>query len=243
VYQNPPIEEAVCTFRFEPGSARDSDRTDALYALLRNRFVHRDFARHTELRVTIGHSGPTQEIHILDEALFTDESRTVQIRVGPNLLTVQHREPYGGWERFWSAIQMAYNAFREVEQPKAINGISLRYVNTIELPDPVPRLDHYFAFHPHFGEALPVFPEAFMVAAQTAIPDSQDMLRIHLGNAGSAQERWRVILDLEVFLARPPSLPLDGVDTWLHRAHRRVGEAFEACIKDPLRDLFGLRED
>ncbi|HEX6989612.1 MAG TPA: TIGR04255 family protein [Bacillota bacterium] len=242
VYRNPPIQEAVCTFRFEPGSGHGSDLHDQFHRRIAHRFVHRVSEKQLEARVTVGAGGPTQEVQIVDATLFTDDERNLQVRVGPNVLAIHHRKPYRGWERFWPAIQLAYTAYCEVSKPKAINRISLRYVNMIKLPEPEPALDRYFSFYPHCGAVLPTFPGAFTVVAESALPGSSDVLRVHMGGMGHEDQRLRVILDLEIFLARQPSFPLTDAQNWLFDAHDRVGTAFEACIKNPLREKFGPRE-
>lgn len=242
LYRNPPIEEAVCTFRFEPGAAPVTDLDDHLHQLIRTEFARREEAKQLEARLTVGRDGPTHDVRILDETVFSNEGRTMYVHVGPNVLSIRYRKPYEGWERFWLAIWLAYQSYREVAAPKMINGISLRYVNRLEIAPAEAGLSHYFNFYPHWHETLPAAPDAFMMAVQFQVPDSPDVLRIHMGSVGRRNGHLQVVLDLEVFFARSPSLALDDAEDWLQRAHSQVVAAFEGCIREPLRERFDSGE-
>jgi uncharacterized protein (TIGR04255 family) len=51
------------------------------------------------------------------------------------------------------------------------------------------------------------------------------------------------VLDIDYFLSHAGAVSLSESRDWLQIAHDRVEEVFEGCIKDPLRERFGVLPD
>jgi len=238
-YRNPPIIEALCEFRFEPGPPWDLAIPGLVYEKVRDDFPKRRQARAFETSISAGPKGVEQEVRTLYRMQFLREDEKALIQVGPNLLAVNHLKPYPTWQEFLPLIQKGFDAYRDAAAPKGIRRIGLRYINRIEIPGQRIELEDYFEFRPFVGPRLPQEFGPFIVGIQVPYEDSRDTLRLQLANASvETPNTVAVILDLDYFLTRPGKVSLDNVFEWVDVAHSRVEEAFEACITDRLRQMF-----
>lgn len=154
------------------------------------------------------------------------------------------QRPYVHWEAFSEKILEGFDRFREVISIDAIGTMNLRYVNLIEIPEREVTLSDYFAFYPTLPPELPRVPAGFITGCEFAFHDNRDNCRVELTDAvPESTENNAFLLNIDYYLTEGESIPLDGVADWLEIAHTHVRDIFEACIKDPLRDLFVLREE
>jgi uncharacterized protein (TIGR04255 family) len=238
-YRNPPIVEALCEFRFEPGVPWDMAIPGLVYEKVRDRFPKRRQVRAVEISVAAGPGGIEQQVVTTDRMQFLREDEKALIQVGPNLLAVNHLKPYPTWQEFLPLIRQGFDAYLEVANPKSIQRVGLRYINRIEIPGQRIQLEDYFEFRPFIGPNLPQDFGPFIVGIQVPYTDSRDMLRLQVANAAAeTPDIVAIMLDLDYFLAQPGGVSKEQVFQWIEVAHSRVEEVFEACITDRLRQMF-----
>jgi uncharacterized protein (TIGR04255 family) len=238
-YKNPPIIEAVCEFRFEPGSPWDLAVPGLVYEKIRDSFPKRHPVREVEFGVIPSASGVEQQVKTIDQIRFLREDEKAFIRVGPDQLAVHHLKPYPSWQEFQPLIMKGFNAYSDAATPKSIQRIGLRYINRIEISGERVKIEDYFQFYPFVGHKLPQEFGPFIVGIEAPYEDSKDMLRVLLTSVrSSAPSTISVLLDLDYFLAKPGAVALDKISEWINVAHDHVEEVFEACITDPLRKIF-----
>jgi len=238
-YRNPPIVEALCEFRFEPGGTWDMAIPGLVYGKVRDRFPKRRQARAVEVGVAEGRGGVEHQVVTTDRMQFLREDEKALIQVGPNLLAVNHLKPYPTWQEFLPLIRQGLDAYLEIANPKSIQRVELRYINRIEIPGQRIQLEDYFEFRPFIGPNLPQNFGPFIVGVQFPYEDSRDMLRLQAANAAAeTPDIVAIMLDLDYFLAQPGGVSKEQVFEWMEVAHGRVEEAFEACITDRLRQMF-----
>lgn len=238
-YKNPPIVEALCEFRFQPGIPWDLAIPGLVYEKIRENFPKRRQKKAFEVSVEVGPAGVEQKLLTTERMQFLREDERALIQVGRDLLAVNHLKPYPTWQEFLPLIRQGFDAYREVAKPKGIQRIGLRYINRIEIPGQRIELEDYFEFRPFIGPQLPQDFGPFIVGIQVPYEDSRDILRLQLANASvETPDTLAVMLDLDYFLAIAGEVPLDKVFEWVDVAHSRVEEAFEACITNRLRQMF-----
>ncbi len=72
---------------------------------------------------------------------------------------------------------------------------------------------------------------------------SPDYLEITLGSVlRDDQEEAGIMLDINYYLANAEAVSFENVSDWLENAHNNVEIAFEACITDKARELFGEKQ-
>jgi len=238
-YRNPPIIEALCEFRFEPSSPWDLAIPGLVYEKVRDKFPKRRQVKAFEASISGGPEGVEQQMRTTDRMQFLRDDEKALIQIGPNLLAINHLQPYPTWKEFLPLVRQGFSAYLEVANPKGAQRIGLRYINRIEIPGQRIELEDYFEFRPFVGPHLPQDFGSFIVGIQVPYEDSRDTLRLQLANASvETPNTVAIMLDLDYFVARPGEVPLDNVFEWVDVAHNFVEEAFEACITDRLRQMF-----
>lgn len=235
-YKNPPIVEALCEFRFDPDSPWDLTMPGLIYEKVRDTFPK----RHQVKVVDVGIAPQTLgRVRATDRVQFLDEDEKALIQISPHFLAVNHLEPYPSWEEFLPLIESGLEAYRGVADPKDIHRIGLRYINRIEFAEQRIDLEDYFEFYPFVGPKLPQLFGPFIVGIQVPY-DDRHILKLSLTMAHTETPNTiAVALDLDYSLVKPGEVALDNVFEWLSVAHDRIEDAFEACITDRLRQIFG----
>jgi uncharacterized protein (TIGR04255 family) len=240
-YRNPPIIEALCEFRFEPGTPWDWDLVTPglVYERIRETFPKRRQLKAFALSIAAGPRGVEHHEVNPDRIQFLREDEKALIQLGPHLLAVNHLKPYPTWQEFLPLIRQGFDAYLAAANPKGIQRIGLRYINRIELPGERVELADYFEFRPFVGERLPQEYGPFIVGIQIPFENARDALRLQLASATVERPGTvAVVLDLDYFLAQPGGVSQGDVFEWIEVAHGHVEEVFEACITDRLRQMF-----
>ena len=240
-YRNAPIEEAVCEFRFEPGSEWDLALPGLMYEKLRGTFPERGQARRFAGHIEAGPETIEQKIIQKDHVRFTSKDKQRAVIVGAHFLSASVFRPYSSWESFRPIIRHALKVYRGVATPKGIQRIGLRYNNNFEISSKDSRvmLEDHFDFYPFLGAKLPVEHGSFYVAVEMRYENNRDILRLQLSNTPSeTPDSLRFNLDLDYFCGRAGAIEFHDVTKWLTKAHKQIGATFEGCIKNSLRDQF-----
>ncbi len=238
-YTNPPIIEAACEFRFDPSSPWDLTIPGLLYERIREAFPIRRQAKRVELAPAAAVEAPVAQLSMTDLTQFLRPDEKAVVQVGQNLLAVNQLKPYPGWEEFAPVIARALAAYREVASPSALHRLGLRYINRVEFPGPRTELQQYLRFRPFTGPDLSQDFSSFIIAIEFAHENARDILRVQAAStAPQRPDAVALLLDLDYFVAQPGQLPFEQTFDWLEVAHRRLEQAFEACITDRLRETF-----
>lgn len=239
-YQHPPVDEAVCEFRFESDSPWDL----AIPGLVSQElFADLPKRRPTSaLEATTRSAGPgtieQQWVQADRLQLLSEDEKTVA-QISPNLLAVNRLRPYTGWEEFLPLVAKSLAAYQEVASPKGLQQISLRYINRLNFEDPV-ELEDYFEFYPFVGQRLPQNFTSFIVGIQSDFDEGRDVLQMQMtSNISDEPDTVSIVLDLFYFLGQLGTVAFEEVFGWIEKAHDRIEDAFEGCLKKALRERFG----
>jgi uncharacterized protein (TIGR04255 family) len=238
-YKNPPISEVVCEFQFGQDSPWDLAIPGLVYEKVRTIFPIRSQATRVTMGISANQEGIGQQIGTVPVMRLSSEDERFLMQVGTHLLSVNHLKPYSSWERFLPLIEDSFKAYCEVAAPRSIHRIGLRYVNSIQIPGPNIDLEDYFEFRPYVGPNLPGAIGPFMMTVQIPFEDTRDVLNLQLASlAGISPDIATIILDLDYFLVKSGDVGLDNVSAWVDSAHKHIGDTFEACITDQLKQIF-----
>jgi uncharacterized protein (TIGR04255 family) len=237
-YSNPPLIEALCQFQLKPSQAWDLAIPGLLYAEIKDEYPLRRQREAVEFLIrgdlqAVRQSRPPQRMQFLS----SDKRSLVQ--VGPDLLVINSLSPYPRWEVFRDRIIRAARSYREVLGGLDIETIALRYINRIEIGEPVALIEDYLLVMPHIPETI---PQTFLGWAQTVdIPfEDRGTLRLKTGSQEKGEGALAFILDLELTSFEvEPGTDEAKIFAWVEAAHSRIEEVFEACITEKSRQLFG----
>ena len=226
----------MCEFRFESDSPWDVAIPGLLVEKLSGDLPKRRQASTLETTTRPVADGIEQQVMPVNWLQLWQEDEKATVQIAPNLLSVNRLAPYSGWENFLPLVQKALGAYRTVASPKGFEQITLRYINRISFEGGV-HLEDYFDLYPFVGQGLPQNLASFIVGAQVLFEEERDVLQMQMSSSLSGTPS--VVLDLIYLLNQPGAVAPEGVFEWIERAHERVEDAFEGCIKDPLRKQFG----
>ena len=234
-YAHSPIIEAVCEIRFGADSQWDMAVPGIIYERVKDTFPKRQQIKALTFKLT---SEP--EFIATDRMQFLSEDGTSFIQVSPHFLAVNHLKPYPHWETYSSLVEKGFDAYRAVTNPNTIERVGLRYINNILFEEKRLDLPEFFNFYPFVGDSISQDYDSFSTGIQIPFADGRDRLKIELASRYSEQEdQASIILDLDYILMQPASIDLDDLLAWVNEAHQHIGETFEACITNSLREKFG----
>ncbi len=248
-YRNPPIEEAVCEFRFVPGPTWNLTVPGLFYEKVSDSYPGEP--RQQNLIAAEVQANPqltNPEITFkqgMTKLLFSSTDNKQLVGVGLDVLSIHILRPYPpeGWEKFRPRIDEAFQAYREVAKPVGVRRIALRYINRIIIPmeqlDQPLDLSEYFTIPPQTPDGFPGKMTAFLTRVESSYEDLPIKLVLTFSDAIASAGQTEFILDLEIFqdwMDKP--LPLEEAIPYLGELKQREGQAFENLITDRARELF-----
>lgn len=248
-YKNPPIEEALCEFRFEAGQNLEpldiaSNMRDALkhdYTKLRQQNV---------MGVTFQPGHHLSMEGKMPRAQLKTEDEKRMISVGQDSLVIHILRPYqypdnpenGGWdEDFYPRIKKALDAYDKVATIGKIIRIGVRYINKVVIPESAPKFDKYFNYNLPHKEGLPEVRNNFFFRTEYEQKSDEIKLLLNLASVAAPENSSAFILDLDVFWEKADGA--DGLDktSALVKANllrEKERTFFEVMITDDTRKLF-----
>lgn len=247
-YKNSPILEAACGFHFQPEASWNTTIPGLLYERLRKRFPNQRQVMDYQAMIAAGQNSARQPVvqqQVLQQtrSQFVREDGKALVQVSPNFLSVNHLAPYPTWNEFSPIVKQGLKEYRKVAAPKGLLGVQLHYLNQIVIPNRIVEIEEWFKFHfvlpEGFGTAtLPM--NGFLIGAQFPFENARDLLKMELSQGVSEDPNSSVfLLQITYEVAQQGGISLEQVNGWLTNAHRTIEKAFEGCIKDELRALFG----
>jgi uncharacterized protein (TIGR04255 family) len=246
-YANPPIEEAVCELRFEPGLEVDFSAPGRFYEMIRETYPGKP--RHqqilsAEFQVGAEQTNPRMSMQQgVSKVLFPTEDGLRLIGLGQNLLSIHDLRPYSGWDKFRNRIEAGLKVFQQVDHPTGIRHIALRYINKIDLCKKKVKLGDYFLVGPQLPDSVPLNISGFFSRLETVYHDSPVRLLLTVASAPPrSPEEVAFLLDIEVKQEwADQSLAISEAMSHIEELRKRERDAFEAFITDQTREVFNVQ--
>jgi len=239
-YKNPPIEEALCEFRFAGGAEWDLAVPARFHERLRAEYPGKPRNQSVlSANVVAGPQAPASLAMVqgLAKLQFPDADAKRLVSLAPDLLSVHVLRPYSGWEDFRRRIKDALDVYRSICAPVSILRLGVRYINRVTPPggDPLD-LRQYFLCEPQPINGLPSQLASFVHRVEHVYEDGIRLFLTYASIEATAAPEF--LLDLDVI--HEPSSPqsIDGIMDVVNDLHAREGAAFEAIITDKSRGLF-----
>ena len=244
-YKNPPIDEAICEFRFEPSQDWDPTIPGKLHVELANEYS----GKPQEQRALGLEWNPQEQQMSYNEGLarvqLPTEDGTRKVGVGPDLLSVHMLRPYhsellfdtSGWGEFRQRIERALDSIWKVVQPVGVRRVGLRYINKIFIPQRLVIINEYLNSALPQVSGLPTSPNGFVSRAEYTYPDG---IRIILsqGTIEAPENHSGYLLDLDVIWENPEYITKEEALAKAGDLRAREREIFESVITDKAREVF-----
>lgn len=236
IYAMPPLVEALCEIRFDPGRTWDWTIPGLLYAQVQEDFPERE--QDDQLEIQWRADLPQVQGQTTRRLRFFNRERTALVQVSKDALVLNHLRPYPGWERFRSMLLTVIEKYRVVASPKGVSGCALRYINRIPVPKDEAILEHYLQAIPTVPKNLPETLIGWSLTLDIPHVAQGGVVRLEAGSTPPGEDA-AFILDLRFTALNPQGLGLDDpLVAWIENAHEVIEDTFEASITDQARSIF-----
>lgn len=244
-YKNPPIEEALCEFRFQSDQDWDPTIPGKIHIELSDEYV-----RKPKEHRGLGWEWNAQERHLkLNEGLarvhFRSDDGTRMIGVGPNVLSTHMLRPYhnptlpdiSGWGEFRKRIEQALDVYWKTLQPSGVHRVGVRYINKILVPrSGLAAGDYLRCALPQVGD----LPTNLNSSVSRAEYNYADGIRLILSQRSTEvpENQNEYLLDIDVIWEGQESVSQEEAMKLAGDLRARERMVFESVITDKARELF-----
>jgi uncharacterized protein (TIGR04255 family) len=157
-----PIREAVIQIQVAPRTELDLVKKFA--AALSN-----EFAKSTDIwQATFGvqfdqeNAGlPMANRLVIGKRLDSADGREV-LQCNVNAFAFSRLAPYEDWGQMRDRARNLWGLYVSIVKPVSVTRVSVRYINALPIPLPVPELNDFFTAAPHVPPALPQLMRSFL---------------------------------------------------------------------------------
>ncbi len=244
-YKNPPIDEAICEFRFEPSQEWDPTIPGKLHVELLE-----EYSGKPQEQRALGLEWNAQERQMsynegLARVQLATEDGTRRVGVGPDVLSVHMLRPYhdpnrpktSGWGEFRKRIKQALDSLWIVVQPLGVRRVGLRYINRIFVPQETAKVNEYLRSALPQVNGLPHSPNGFVSRAEYIYPDGIRLI-LSQGTIEAPANHSGYLLDLDVIWENPAYITREDALARADDLRAREREIFESVITVKARELF-----
>ena len=247
-YKNPPIEEALCEFRFNPGEEWDLTIPGKLQTEFGDEYSGKpreQKAVQVGLDFQDGKPSNLQYGEGLARVQIVTKDGNRMIGVGRDALSIHMLHPYhdphcpdrSGWDEFKPRISAALDAYWRVAKPEGVCRIGIRYINKIVIPGETVRVERYLKCALPEVDILPDRLTNFISRSEYIYDDSVRLI-LSQGSIISQMEPLSFLLDVDVISESIETVNRNMALEMVDDLHTRVENAFEALITDKARELF-----
>jgi len=241
-YENPPITEVVCEFRFELENAFDPKVVDLFFDEIKDKFPKKKKRQLYQAEFKIDAKEKKQElsskiVREFDQFFSDDEKALVQLDKGR--LSIHKLKPYSSWREFYPLINLDFNSYIKNIKIRSIQRIGLRYINNFEIPLSSLDIEQYFNLRPILAGGLPQDLASFMVGTIFVFENGRDNMKVQfLDRPAAGSNKTKFVLDMDYFLLKSGSVLANEADEWIANAHKKIEDVFEKALTDKTKQFF-----
>jgi uncharacterized protein (TIGR04255 family) len=236
-YKKAPIVEAILEASVERATPIHSDE---LAEIVKDKamFPHRVELMAASGQMTVGPtlsaSATTQKIGY--QFVSADQKFVLHCRVDG--FAISRLAPYTSWNDVYVEYAKHWKRFVEIIRPDQVVKLAVRYVNRFDLPGTSVELSDYFRTYPEVSEDIRYELSGFLNQLNIPMRDINGQAIITQACVPPRDESVISIL-LDIAVSMIVNLPSGdpSLDSKMTNLRMRKNELFEACIKQPARDL------
>jgi len=231
-----PITEAIIDLRVDaPGLTLE--KLAGVHEVVRDSFPEKQDRIEYEFVLKVNDNAPRKKEKRLGWLAWSaDRSRAMQARLDGFALS---RLPqYRNWEELRDEARRAWGAYSETVKPRSVTRLAVRYVNRIELPQPIKSFDDYFQTFPRIGPTLPQVLSGVFVRLLLPFDGATASITHAIDVSGVTESVVPVVLDIDVF--RDIDFEPQSDDVWsaLEELRHIKNKVFFGSITKKLEEMF-----
>lgn len=234
---NAPITEALIDLRADLPDTVTIDKLAEFQALLGDEFPRKQELLKFQVQVNPGASSvATRGTETTGLLFFSEDSRRA-VHARRDGFAFSWLRPYATWEELRDDGRRLWRQFVRLVEPERITRAALRYINRMELPQPVVFQDYLNTF-PNTGEG--VAPQLSGLYMRLVAPDDAGMVVVTeaIDEKGVTDAVVPVILDIDVFKAHDFGLDDDAVWKTLEALRDVKNRVFFGSVTQKALELF-----
>lgn len=246
-YPNAPIEEARLDFRVIPNAELNAEDLLKIqeyigdkYPLIAENHLYSGQVNLAEVGAEVEH----KDTRIHRGYTFRASESTSEFSARVDGFGFSVGAPYDRWETFRDEARRLWDAYRALADPLAIDRVSVRYINRIDLPEAEFRVEDYFRTYPQVSSDLPSHGSlnGFFMQLQIWQEDIDSWLIINEAPIPPDGDMSAVQLDIEIFRENFDSPWMaDDRSIWLllEQIRHRKNEVFDASVTRRTKEMLG----
>lgn len=249
IYKNPPIEQAICEFRFEPGMEWNLIIPGKFHIALNEAYPKTRQQTVVEFGLEVRDGKPFELRHGegLGNVQLVNENDNRTVDVGVDFLSISMMRPYqspdnpkSGWDEFKHRIKEALHEYWGVAQPMGVKRIGVRYINRIIVPDKTANVTEYLkCIFPDLSELSGLSGQVNGYISRTEFSYEDGVgLVLSQGKLPNQTTASEFILDIDVVWRSENIIGQDDALRKVEDLRDRERTAFESSITDEARGLF-----
>jgi uncharacterized protein (TIGR04255 family) len=245
-YRNPPIEEALVEFRFEPSQEWDLTMPGRLHGELREAYPGKPRQQNVVQASLVAQQGQAPNFAVregLGKVQLVTEDASRLVAIGPDVLSVHMLRPYqrddevSGWDEFRPRIVAALTGYWNVAEPSGVQRIGLRYINKLVVPESSFEVARYLRAAPPSVEGLPEQRGGFVGRVEYVYPDEVRLVVSH-ATVEALEDHVAFLMDIDVIWQASEAVDRHAALAMADDLRARERDVFEALITDEARSLF-----
>lgn len=233
-----PITEAIVDLRVDAPDLT-MEKIAGVHDVVREAFPQKQDRIEYEFGLALSGSASAvqrKEKHLGWLAWSADRTRAMQARLDG--FTFSRLPQYRDWDELRTEARRAWMAYSEAVKPRSVKRLAVRYVNRIELPQPVKSLGDYFETFPRIGPTLPQVLAGVYVRLLIPFESAVASVTYAIDVSGMTESVVPVVLDIDVF--READLEPQSDDVWaaLEELRHIKNMVFFGSITKKLEEMF-----
>jgi uncharacterized protein (TIGR04255 family) len=233
-----PLVEALCEFKFAApqGGGWDLTIPGRLYDQIKDEFSVT--SQVTEVGLHLQPSTPSnpswhQAVTEVQRSQLKRPDASAMVQVGPNLLVVNHLQPYQSWNVFCSLIVKIFREYIGLLDSFTLERIGLRYINNVPVPEEPFEVSDFLTTKPNLVNSIDL-PISFFHQRYDLLYEKLFAVLVHQSAIVQKPSGESVIvLDLDFNSNSVESFKHpDEVKKWLDEAHSHISCAFVDSLND-----------
>ncbi|BCM89385.1 hypothetical protein IAD21_01231 [Abditibacteriota bacterium] len=228
-----PILEAVCSFSLD---APDWDLTvpGLVYNKIRNDYPRKADAPQFHFKVEETSEGVTPSVETqLGRIQFWGKNNQTLVQIGPGHLSIHQLKPYSNWSEFKKQIEAVLRHYEEAAPFRAINAISLRYINRLPWPQERVQIQDVLRVVPQIPDSDNQIWTSWFQQVQILKPEFRAGLTVGAGSVPTQVDGTSsAMLDLSFGHIEGEPIQRNSVSSWLEIAHTEIERMFLTSLQE-----------
>ncbi len=240
LYENPPLIEALCEFRFADSKEWDLTLPGLFYQEVKDKFPIKREQNAIEMLFELKEQKvpPGVRGKVTPQIQFFNKNETQLTQISPGILSVNQLEPYSKWSVFKPTILEVLQTYSNVASPSRIARIGLRFINRITMEKGV-NTQSYLQYFPTLPKSIAQEPRNLLLRTELDFEEENGRLVFTLASTPSPTPKNKsFILDLDFITLDTSDITIENTHKWIETAHTIIETVFENSITNDLRVIF-----